>query len=127
MRRDHVREAAFQEQRQQFGKFSYLPAELICVLVVVSVKINQEETQLPLGIVQCLGKRAQEVKLQGLWARGKQHPQRLCDPGQCSATGVVLVKQQWRVNLSDLLNKPLFKRSTMVFFDILSGCGFGEQ
>lgn len=126
MRRDHVREAAFQGQRQLFGKLSYLPAELICVLVVISMKINQQEAQLPLGIIQCLGIRAEEVKLQGLWARGKQHPQGLCDPGHYSATRVVLVKQQWRMNLSDL-NKPLFKRAAMVFFHILSGCGFGEH
>lgn len=79
MRRDHVREAAFQVQRELFGKFSYLPAELICVLVVIPVQINQQEAQLPLGIVQCLGIRAEEEKLQGVWARGMQHPQGLCD------------------------------------------------
>jgi len=30
------------------------------------MKINQQEAQLPLGIVQCLGVRAEEVTLQGL-------------------------------------------------------------
>lgn len=75
-KRDHVREAGFQVQRQLFGKFSYLPAELICVLVVVSMKINQQEAQLPLGIIQCLGRRAEEVKLKSL-GKGNASPTRL--------------------------------------------------
>lgn len=76
----HVRAAAFQVQRQQFGKCSYLPAELICVLVVISMKINQQEAQLPLGIIQCLGIRTEQLKLQGVWARGMQHPQAPQEP-----------------------------------------------
>lgn len=66
MRRHCVNEAAFKVQRQLFRKLSYLPAEFICVLVVISMKINQQEAQLPLGIIQCLGIRAEEVKLQAL-------------------------------------------------------------
>lgn len=65
MRRDDVSKFALKVQGQQFGKHSYLPAEFIRVLVVISMKVNQQEAQLPLGIVQCLGIKTEKVKLQG--------------------------------------------------------------
>lgn len=35
-------------------KTIHLPTEFIRVLVIISMKINQKKTKLPLGIIQCL-------------------------------------------------------------------------
>lgn len=90
-----MNEAAFKAHRYLFGKLSYLPAEFICVLVVISMKINQQEAQLPLGIIQCLSIKAEEVKLQGLQARGKHHAQDSCDTAQQHSPRATILLLAW--------------------------------
>lgn len=71
--------------------------------------------------------KSREGKVTGPLGKGNAAPTRFVRPRHYSTSSMVLVEQQWRMNLSDLINKTLFRRATVVFSLILSGCGFGEH